>query len=122
MKILNLTQHKATPEQVDSGVVDLGESQRQELVKLLTFDHLPTEEELFVCAIQIAQIAHEERATRVMIGGAPYLMPYLEDTLKERGIAPLYAFSKRESVEEKTQDGGTRKVSIFRHKGFIAAR
>ena len=36
MKILNLTQHKATPTQKDAGVVDLNETEREELSNLLT--------------------------------------------------------------------------------------
>jgi len=48
-------------------------------------------------------------------------MPYLTDALRVRGIVPLYAFSRRESIEEKTDDG-TRKISVFRHLGFIAAK
>ena len=36
--IINLTQHVATPAQVDAGVVDLSESQRAELSALLTID------------------------------------------------------------------------------------
>jgi len=122
MKILNLTQHKASDEQVAAGVVDLGETQKKELSKLLTFDHLPSETEMCTRAIQIAQIAYEEWAMRAMIGGAPFFMSHLEDALKVRAIAPLYAFSRRESREEKMEDGSIKKSSVFRHLGFVPAK
>ena len=34
-------------------------------------------------------------------------------------IIPLYAFSRRESVEEWQPDGSVRKINIFRHDGFV---
>ena len=40
--IINLTQHQANEEQIKAGVVDLPFSYRNELVKLLTFNKLPT--------------------------------------------------------------------------------
>lgn len=59
MKIVNLTQHAGTAEQLAAGVADLGATSL-ELKRLLTFDSLPTREEI------------EARAA--MIGGAPFLM------------------------------------------------
>jgi len=122
MEILNLTQHSATPEQQKAGVVDLGETQKKELGKLLTFNYIPSKAEMNIRASQIAEIAHEKGANRAMIGGAPFFMSHLEDALRVRGVVPLYAFSKRESREEKTDDGSTRKVSVFRHLGFVPAK
>ena len=54
-----------------------------------------------------------------MIGGAPFLMGALESALLDYGITPVYAFSKRESVEEVQKDGSVKKINIFRHAGFI---
>ena len=39
--ILNLTQHQATKEQLEDGVIDLPTSYREKLVKFLTFEKLP---------------------------------------------------------------------------------
>ena len=54
-----------------------------------------------------------------MIGGAPWLMGTLETKLREYGIQPMYAFSRRESVEQKQPDGSVRKVNVFRHAGWV---
>lgn len=128
MKILNLTQHPATPEQVEAGVFD--SSQREELAKLLTFEELPTHSEISERAFEIAVFARREYNQNpfdaVMIGGAPFLMAHLEWELKPDqdgfdGFAPriLYAFSKRESIEQVQPDGSIRKVNVFRHTGFV---
>ncbi len=44
--ILNLTQHNASEEQVKAGVVDLPEPYNTELKKLLTFNELPSADEV----------------------------------------------------------------------------
>jgi len=125
--IINLTQHSSTPEQ---GVVDLQGQELEALRESLTFRDLPTPEELEARAEYIAELAihnglggedDDPFPEAAMIGGAPYLMAPLEQALLARGIAPLYAFSRRESVEEKQPDGTTRKTSVFRHVGFVPA-
>lgn len=128
MSILNLTQHQSTPEQ---GVVDLQGEALSVLKGLLTFETLPTRQEVLDRAAAIANLAAVTPAAMVgdttttaraaMIGGAPFLMGPLEAALKDRGITPIYAFSVRESVDEVLPDGSVRKVAVFRHKGFIEA-
>ena len=123
--ILNLTQHPATPEQIEAGVVDLPDSVRPALIGWLTFSQLPSREEIEDRAEALALLADsllpEEGNPAAMIGGAPYLMAPLEVALRNQRIRPLYAFSVRESVEQTLPDGTVRKTSIFRHAGFIAA-
>jgi hypothetical protein len=121
--ILNLTQHLATHEQIQAGVVDLPEAERGELQSLLTFDELPTATEIVDRTIDIASIACRPGKVffHAMIGGAPYLMAPLERALRSVGICPVYAFSVRESVEQTAPDGSVRKVNVFRHAGFISA-
>ena len=87
--ILNLTQHNATPEQEAQLVVE-PRMCKAEIQKLLTFDEIPTKEEIDARAKELARIAASEASmyagdtdnevwiTRVMIGGAPYLMGALE--------------------------------------------
>lgn len=122
--ILNLTQHRATNQQLADKVIDLDDKERSKLIELLTFDELPTSDELFERASQIAMLAHEFNSNGVlhyaMIGGAPYLMPYLESALADPviGMTPLYSFSKRESVE-KVVNGEVIKTSVFKHIGFV---
>ena len=55
----------------------------------------------------------------VMIGGAPFFMESLATALRREGYCPVYAFSRRESVEQVQADGSVRKVAVFRHLGFV---
>jgi hypothetical protein len=127
--ILNLTQHKATKDQLLAGLVDVTGGFLLQLIALLTFDSMPTSVFIREAATSIADIAvaHREYAralgeppiTSAMIGGAPYLMSALEDALIKVGIMPMYAFTLRVSSEAATADGGTHKVAVFQHRGFI---
>jgi hypothetical protein len=117
-----MTQHPATAEQAEDGVFDIIGDSRNELLDLLTFDTMPTEEELRQRAeglVRLAVCVTSVRTMRVMIGGAPYLMGPLERALLGAGFTPVYAFSKRESVEVTADDGTVRKNSIFKHIGFV---
>lgn len=115
--ILNLTQHNATPEQVEAGVVEPKEKARVQA--LLTFNSIPSLDEIYERAEGLADVASRHGATQVMIGGAPYLMAPLEWWLIRRNILPLYSFTERVSEEQVQPDGTTRKVSTFRHVGFV---
>lgn len=120
--IVNLTQHPATAEQLAAGVVDLETEQRAHLQALLTFDSLPSEDELSERAKRIATLASgHATASAAMIGGAPYLMAPLQYWLERAGITPVYAYSVRASEEQAQPDGSVRKVNIFRHAGFVEA-
>lgn len=131
--ILNLTQHEATPEQLKAGVVDLSERKLSELKVLLTFDNIPSAAELkdraekierlavsFLCEITPENELLDDVDLAAMIGGAPFFMATLESHLKERAIRPLYAFSRRDSVEVATPEGVV-KQAVFRHLGFYEA-
>lgn len=124
-RVLNLTQHRATDEQIEDGVFDLHPEHQEKLKRLLTFNDLPPAIEVAVNAELAADLAADVAAAagcrHVMIGGAPFLMSTLERALKNRGLTPVYAFSRRESVEEQLPDGSVRKTAVFRHQGFVAA-
>jgi len=104
---------------------------KEKIQKLLTFEEIPSKEEIEARAKELARIAASEAShyagdtdnmiwiTRVMIGGAPYLMGALEKALRESGFTPVYAFSKRESVEQPQPDGSVKKIQVFRHLGFV---
>jgi hypothetical protein len=104
---------------------------KEKIKKLLTFEEIPTKEEIESRATKLAEIAVSEASmyagdtdnkiwiTRVMIGGAPYLMGALENAVRECGFTPVYAFSKRESVDQPQPDGSVRKIAVFRHLGFV---
>jgi hypothetical protein len=128
--ILNLTQHNSTDEQKAQLVVE-PRMCKAKIQKLLTFEEIPTKEEIEARASELAEIAVSEAnhyagetdnkiwITRVMIGGAPYLMGALENAVRECGFTPVYAFSKRESIDQPQPDGSVRKVAVFRHLGFV---
>lgn len=118
-KILNLTQHTATPEQSAVGVV---EPVNKELVcKLLTFDTLPSQEEIDDRARQLVQVALKEvpAGSSVMLGGALFLMGPLVSRLKAYQRKPVFAFSQRQSQDMPQADGTVKKVAVFKHVGFI---
>jgi hypothetical protein len=126
--ILNLTQHLATPEQAAAGVVDLQGDQLQALKRALTFDTLPTQQEVQDRAFFIVRLAFanalgddmdaDPMPTHAMIGGAPFLMSALESALLDECVRPVYAFSVRQSVEAVQPDGSVVKTAIFKHMGF----
>ncbi len=128
--ILNLTQHTVTAEQKAQLVVE-PRMCKDEIQKLLTFEEIPSKEEIESRATKLARIAASEAAmyagdtesrlwiTRVMIGGAPYFMGALEKSIRECGFQPVYAFSKRESEDIPQPDGSVKKVQVFRHTGFV---
>jgi hypothetical protein len=127
--ILNLTQHPATTEQINQGVVDLSGERLSQLKDWLTFENLPTRQEIEDAAHSIALLAvfndlggedgDSPHPLYAMIGGAPFLMSALESALLDHGIKPVYAFSRREGVEETQADGSVRKTNVFRHVGFV---
>jgi len=141
MATMNLTQHATTSDQLAAGVFDLPAAVRAEMQALLTFGELPDEQEIRARAELIAGLAAmhasaEDRADDAgllpdgdaggfalcaMIGGALWLMAPLAAALREQGIDPVFAFSIRETEEQKQSDGSVRKVNVFRHAGFVPA-
>ncbi|MBP6868624.1 MAG: hypothetical protein KBC16_00740 [Candidatus Pacebacteria bacterium] len=119
MNILNLTQHAATADQIAAGVFEPAD--KSDVQRLLTFDTLPTREEVFARARALAEVAKRHGASRAMIGGAPFFMSPLERVLMRSEVQPDHAFAQRVSVEEPDGQGGVRKTQIFRHLGFIGA-
>lgn len=120
--IWNATQHAATAEQIAQGVVDLPAEARAELAKLLTFEELPTAEQLRIrsCMVVGCILATGAKpGDRIMLGGAPFFMEELSHSCRELGFIPVFAFSRRESVEQTLEDGTVRKVAVFRHLGFV---
>jgi hypothetical protein len=123
MKILNLTQHAATPDQIEAGVFEPREIDRELIRGQLTFAAIPDALCLRSRARYLAQLAAryktDDDVLCVMIGGAPFFMEWLAEALRALGMKPCYAFSKRESVEQKMDDGSVRKTQVFRHEGFV---
>ena len=113
---INLTQHNGTEAQ------KVSEPKSKERIQtLLTFEEIPSRGEISHRASELAEIALSEGATEAMIGGAPYLMPALETALIGKGIMPLHAFTKREVVETRGENGEVVKKAVFNHLGFVEA-
>ena len=117
MSILNLTQHPATPDQTAAGVVNPAE--HAAICAALTFSDIPSSQTLTDRAMTLAWFAKQSGCKSAMIAGAPYFMAPLERALWSVGVRPLYAFSVRETEEQQQPDGSVRKVTVFRHAGFV---
>ena len=121
-KIINLTQHTASPEQKLAGVFDLPNHEFAKWRSLITFDSIEEWVGEKFCArmehgIQpFLEKLYSQGWRTAMIGGAPFFMSRLEKALAENKISALYAFTKR-IVEEK--DGVKR--SVFKHEGFVTS-
>ena len=119
-KILNLTQHVATPAQIADGVFEPNDKERVQ--RLLTFESIPSKWEMVCRAKQLVLVALNNKASTVMIGGAPYFMSILETVLQINDITPLYSFNTRDSIEVTDPITGiTTKTAQFVHSGFVAA-
>lgn len=120
---INLTQHALTPEQDQWVAENCYALVEDEQVKtLLNFSELPTKEELERRADYIVSQLGDNNPDfykMALIGGAPFFMSVLERKLKEAGIQPVYAFSKRVSVEGVNEHGEVVKTSVFKHEGWI---
>lgn len=117
--ITNLTQHSATQDQIDQGVVDFDDAQKEELCKLLTFTTLPNKGMIAYKAKALCVLAMEAGNKYVMVGGAPYLMAALEVELESVGMVPVYSFSERVSQEAPDGNGGVAKTNVFKHVGWV---
>ena len=116
MRRINLTQHDALPEQ---GCLPRTDADAAEVATWLTFNTLPSLAEIVGRAQILVDIAVRAGADEAMIGGAPYLMVALDPALRMAGITPIYAFSLRQSVDERQPDGSVVKRTKFRHLGFV---
>jgi hypothetical protein len=118
MSIVNLTQHVASADQVEVGVVALNSDHNEQLVGLLNFTSIPSTSEVVERAEEIAVLALMSGSYYCMIGGAPYLMGPLTIALRNLGLHALFAFSERVSVEDPSTGV---KTSKFQHLGFVGS-
>ena len=140
--IVNLTQHKLTTAQRVAGAVELdvpshklrtiekpdgkgGTLYRNERKEdYLTF-HIPPKPSWIVhnagalCRMAIDHRWASDQPKWALLGGAPYLMSVLEKLLVSQHIQPVYAFTRRESVETVDSDGTVTKTSKFAFGGWV---
>ena len=109
---INLTQHEARPAQE---CAPRDAETAKAIRQLLTISELPDAAELARRATALVDIAADSGATEAMIGGAAYLMLFLDPQLRMRQIQPLYAFAPRVVEEQEQADGSIKKVSVFKH-------
>lgn len=121
MTILNLTQHRATPDQIEAGVIDLKEVDRAIFSDIITFKKLPNRLQIAAAVSMAVSLCARYYAEKAMIGGAPFLIEPMVTGLKKSSIQPVFAFSKRVSKEVVKDDGTVEKVSVFKHEGFMSA-
>ena len=121
MKIINMTQHNPTPEQVDAGVQNASPDDQALIRSYLTFDEIPTKKQIRFRCEKLAEIAAKWEAKAAMIGGASWMILPLCEALYRHMITPYFAFSKRVGVEQNMEDGTVKKMQVFRHEGFIEA-
>jgi hypothetical protein len=121
MKIINLTQHPATRNQKEDGVFDLPEVKFEYIRKLMTFDEYwdISGHNMRSIAEKLATIAEEFEADGVMIGGAPWFMRPLEETLFNHDLKVFYAFSKRISIVDQMDDGSVHKRLKFVYERLV---
>ena len=119
-KIINLTLHPATEDQIKEGVENYKDM--EVLKKVLTFIDIPDCKYLKYVADRLTNIAKLNGYKKAMIGGAVFFMPVLEKALHEAGITVCYAFSKRVCEETQLPDGSVEKKYIFKHLGFYEVK
>lgn len=120
MKIVNLTQHMGTAEQLAAGVFEPAD--KDQVKGLLTFTTAPSGAEMAERAEALARIALDAGAEAAMIGGAPYFMAPMEEALRSAGVRPCYSFTERRATETvDPETGEVRKTQVFVHAGWVWA-
>lgn len=122
--MINLTQHEGTIDQLEDGLVDLGEKAYEQVKDLLTMEVEDlTREDVWARAEQLRLLAlyerHKTGDSQVMIGGAGWIMLPLQMVLEEVGFEVFFATSNRVSEEVHMEDGSVRKVNVFKHVKFL---
>ena len=122
--MLNITQHTATKEQVEDGVIDPAQEVKVQIQKLITFDQsvMKEPEQLWNRAKALVGLVKRTypEINRVMVGGALYFMPALVKELKEQGFEVFFSYTDRVSSEVHNADGSVTKTLVFKHLGFVA--
>lgn len=122
--MLNITQHTATAEQLQDGVVEPSQEIKAQIQKLITFDKtvMSEPEQIWNRAKALVALVKREypEIHKVMIGGALYFMPALTREFKEHGYEVFFSYSDRVSQETHNPDGSVTKTLVFKHLGWVA--
>jgi len=121
--VLNLTQHKATPDQLEDGVIDVKPIHLAVLKTALTFNTLPEYDDYGIkerCDVLVFLVNNYKGVENVMIGGAPWLMSPLVFAMHKANVNVFYAYSERVSEETMDPDTGiVVKTNVFKHVGLV---
>jgi hypothetical protein len=115
-KLLNVSNHKFTEEQINdlqtnweiTEVIELPNELKTKWSNLTPTDYKD------VCKEVISEAYKLEQVPYIHVAGFPAAVC---EVVKEYPLC-LYAYSERSSKEELQPDGTVKKVSIFNHKGF----
>lgn len=122
MEILNLTGKRLPTELEGQGIVDPPKEYRKAIRELNTFGRLPTEKEIKDVARQLSDIAAQLNYGKVLISRAPFLIPFLVEELKRKGITPVFAFTTEQTVEYVTEHGNKKRKRRKILHGFVELR
>ena len=115
-KLLNVSNHKFTPEQVEDLKRNWDVTEILELsadIKTKWSNLTPTDYKN-VCEDVISEAYKLDKVPYIHVAGFPAAVC---EIVKEYPLC-IYAHSERSSKEELQPDGTIKKVSIFNHKGF----
>lgn len=122
--MLNITQHTATKEQMEDGVIEPSPEIKAQIQKLITFDKtvMSEPEQIWNRAKALVTLVKREypEIHKVMIGGALYFMPALTQEFKEHGYEVFFSYTDRVSQETHNPDGSVTKTLVFKHLGWVA--
>lgn len=124
MKILNLTKHQPTPEQVRDGLFNSPHTSVQDTIsECQRFDTLEDVGEdgthADAKAYTLAVVAHNAGAKYALVAGASFLIVPLCAYLRQRGITPVSSFSERIAEELPQPDGSVKLSYVFKHIAFV---
>jgi hypothetical protein len=120
MRVINLTKYRATPDQIEAGVLDVTDSLFGQLRVALTFDKPPTPDEIIKRSQAIVDVAREADNVNVMIGGDLWMIPIIERLLYTNGFSVWYPLSKIVFKHVTKHDGTIEKMMVFHHEGFVS--
>ena len=119
MTIINLTQHDATQDQLDAGVVNLIGEAAYKLKQAYRFNYVPSAEEKNRRVREIVQIAIDCKAEKALLDGPAWLTSALERELAVHEISAVYSFSMYPIIMTMEGDGTLVKRQRIKHMTFI---
>lgn len=119
MVVLNLTTIRPTQKMLDAGLVNPPEEYGQEVRDLLTFDIIPSTDEVIQRVYGLVAIAavffknRDEKKRYVMLEGPPWLVAYAHKTFLLCNYQPIYWFWNMEYLVEEGWVTLPHSTSIF---------